>query len=178
MSRYRRAPSGTTFFFTVVAYRRRPILCKEPVISALRDAISRVRAQRPFFLDAFVLLPDHLHCIWTMPAEDSNFSVRWSLIKHHVSFACRHLSVDESTTQSRRKHRDAGIWQRRFWEHRIRDDADLQRHVDYVHINPVKHGLAQSACQWPYSTFHRYLKVGMYPVDWAGAPRQDALDFE
>jgi putative transposase len=178
MSRYRRAAGGTTYFFTVVTHRRRPILCIDPVMLALREAIARVRVARPFVVDAFVLLPDHLHCIWTLPDGDVDFSGRWSLIKHHVSYACGQVLSPAVTTESRRKHRDAGIWQRRFWEHRIRDDADLERHVDYIHFNPVKHGLSGSVADWPYSTFHRYVKAGVYASDWAGAAGQDGLDFE
>jgi putative transposase len=174
MSRYRRAVGGNTFFFTVVTHRRRPILCEAPVIDALREAISHVRSSRPFVIDGFVLLPDHLHCVWTLPDEDVDFSIRWSLIKHHVSFACRGLYVDGSSTPSRRKHRDGGIWQRRFWEHRIRDDLDFQRHLDYVHFNPVKHGLVECVGRWPYSTFHRYVAAGLYAEDWAGDMKQSA----
>jgi putative transposase len=154
------------------------MLCNEPVISALREAISRVRLSRPFFIDALVLLPDHLHCVWTLPEDDANFSVRWSLIKHDVSFACRDMYGDAPMTASRRKHRDGGFWQRRFWEHCIRDDADYWRHVDYIHLNPVKHGLVECVVQWPYSTFHRYVRDGMCPADWAGAAGQQVLDFE
>jgi putative transposase len=178
MSRYRRSTGGTTFFFTVVTHKRRAILCNEPVISVLRDAISRVRQTRPFVIDALVLLPDHLHCVWTLPSGDADFSIRWSLIKHHVSYVCGNRYVEAAPTPSRRKHRDGGVWQRRFWEHRIRDDADLQRHVDYIHFNPVKHGLTRQASQWRYSSFHRYVTEGLYPSDWGGVAGHEDLDFE
>jgi putative transposase len=178
MSRFRRAPSGSTFFFTVISHRRRPILCDPPIRAALRNAIGTVRASRPFAIDGFVLLPDHLHCVWTLPDGDSDFSGRWSQIKHHVSFACRDAYKDVAVTLSRQKHGDASIWQRRFWEHMIRSDIDLERHLDYIHFNPVRHGYAKAAAEWPYSTFSRYVREGVYPADWGGAPYLGNLDFE
>jgi putative transposase len=178
MSRFRRASFGSTFFFTVIAHRRRPILCDEPIRTALRDAIQAVRTERPFIIDGWILLPDHLHCIWTLPDGDSDYSIRWSLIKHHVSYACRELYGNGAVTRSRRKHRVAPIWQRRFWEHTIRSDIDFERHMDYIHFNPVRHGHAAYAGEWPYSTFRRCVKEGMYPEDWGGAPYLQNLDFE
>jgi putative transposase len=178
MSRFRRAASGSTYFFTVVSHRRRPFFGTALVRATLRAAIGRVRDLRPFAVDAWVLLPDHLHCIWTLPDGDHDFSMRWSLIKHHVSFACGQAFDGGAASASRRKHRDANVWQRRFWEHQIRDEIDLERHMDYIHFNPVKHGLVTSAAQWPYSTFHRYVKAGVYPVDWGGVPYLADLDFE
>jgi putative transposase len=178
MSRFRRAASGSTYFFTVVSHRRRPIFGTALVRATLRAAIGRVRDLRPFAVDAWVLLPDHLHCIWTLPDGDHDFPTRWSLIKHHVSFACGQAFAGGAVSASRRKHRDANVWQRRFWEHQIRDEIDLERHMNYIHFNPVKHGLVTSAAQWPYSTFHRYVKAGVYPVDWGGVPYLADLDFE
>ena len=170
MSRYRRAnTAGGTYFFTVVAYRRQPILCDEVIRNALRTAIETVRTSRPFVIDAWVLLPDHLHCVWTLPGGDADFSTRWMIIKRAVSLACREdYHHADWMTASKRKHRESTIWQRRFWEHQIRDDLDLQRHVDYIHFNPVKHGHVQHAVDWPYSTFHRYVRDGVYAQDWAG----------
>jgi putative transposase len=178
MSRFRRAATGSTFFFTVVSHRRQPILCTEPIRSTLRHATERVRDLHPFAIDAWVLLPDHLHCIWTLPDGDHDFSTRWSQIKHHVSFVCGQACAGGAVSASRRKHRDANVWQRRFWEHQIRDDIDLERHMNYIHFNPVKHGLVASAAEWPYSTFHRYVKAGVYPLDWGGVSYLADLDFE
>lgn len=171
MSRYRRATAaGSSYFFTVVAYRRQPILCDEAIRNALRAAIETVRTSRPFVIDAWVLLPDHLHCVWTLPDGDADFSTRWMKIKHAVSLDCRedHRRA-ELMTASKSRHRESTIWQRRFWEHQIRTENDFARHVDYIHFNPVKHGHAQYAIDWTFSTFHRYVRDGVYARDWAGA---------
>ena len=178
MSRYRRAiTAGGTFFFTVVAYRRQPILCDEAIRTALREAVLSVRRSKPFAIDAWVLLPDHLHCVWTLPADDDDFSGRWSLIKSAVSRAAgAQYRRAEWQNASKLKHREATIWQRRFWEHCIREENDLQRHVDYLHFNPVKHGLVSRVSDWPHSTFHRFVAEGKYPIDWAGST--DGVDVD
>ncbi|PPD03048.1 MAG: transposase [Methylobacter sp.] len=152
-----------------MTFRRQPILCDEAVRVALREAISSVREQKPFTIDAWVLLPDHLHCIWTLPEGDADFSSRWGLIKRQVSIQCReHYRRDDWLNASKRKHRESTLWQRRFWEHQIRDESDFNRHADYLHYNPVKHGYCQQVADWPYSTFHRYVAEGVYPFNWAG----------
>ncbi len=178
MSRYRRAiTAGGTFFVTVVAYRRQPILCDAAIHNALRKAMVSVRRSKPFTIDAWVLLPDHLHCVWTLPLDDDDFSGRWSLIKSAVSRAVgAQYRREEWLNGSKLKHREATIWQRRFWEHCIRDESDLQRHVDYLHFNPVKHGLVSRVADWPHSTFHRFLAKGRYPLDWAGSA--DGVDVD
>jgi putative transposase len=140
---------GGTYFFTLASMNRSPVLANEDVRRALRNAIESTCTRWPFTVDAWVLLPDHLHCLWTLPEDDADFSKRWSTIKR-------------LTTQALGK----AVWQARFWEHLIRDEADFQRHFDYIHWNPVKHGLAQRALDWPYSTFHRHLKRGIYTADW------------
>jgi putative transposase len=179
MTRYRRANAGSTFFFTVVSYHRRPILCDDTVRAALRQAIVDVRAVRPFSIDGWVLLPDHLHCVWTLPDGDCDYSTRWAQIKRSVSRACgASFRGRYRLRESARKHRDAMIWQRRFWEHRIRDELDMERHLDYIHFNPVRHGHVQGPRDWPYSTFHRYVRAGAYPVDWGGGEYLDDLEFE
>ena len=170
MSRYRRSTTtGATFFFTVVTYRRQRILTDEVVRRALRDAIVRVRERYPFTVDAWVLLPDHLHCLWTLPSGDADFGVRWNWIKRTVTraVAASYERADWRNT-SRIARRESTIWQRRFWEHQIRNDADYTAHMDYVHFNPVKHGLVDRVADWPHSTFHRLVKAGVYPADWAG----------
>ncbi len=170
MSRYRRLSlAGGTYFFTVVMYRRQTILCDDMMRSALRAAIESVRRTRPFTIDAWVLLPDHLHCIWTLPEGDADFSTRWMMIKRKVSFTCatNYLRKD-LLTASKQKHRESTLWQRRFWEHQIRDDDDFARHMDYLHFNPVKHGLVANVKEWPYSSFHRLVEQGRYSANWGG----------
>ena len=134
MSRYRRVIiPGATYFFTVVSYRRRPILCDASVRAALRDALHTVHARHPFTIDAWVLLPDHLHCIWTLPPDDGDFSGRWGIIKRLVSLACAGDYYREDwMTASKIKHRESTFWQRRYWEHCIRNDADFSHHIDYT----------------------------------------------
>lgn len=135
-------------------------------IDLLREAFVTVRARYPFRLDAVVVLPEHLHCLMTLPPGDADFSTRWNLIKGHFS---RALDKGEPVSASRRKRRERGIWQRRFWEHLIRDETDFNRHVDYIHWNPVKHGWVARVEDWPYSSFHDYQRQGVYPPGWAGA---------
>ena len=175
MSNYRRANiRGGTYFFTVNTLYRMPILTEAPVRAALRDAIAQTRLSHPFTIGAWVLMPDHLHCIWTLPPGDADFSVRWSMIKRLVSQRCEAEYGVADLSPSRTKRKETGIWQRRFWEHQIRDDDDFARHVDYIHWNPVKHGRVAQAIDWPYSTFHRYVSGGVYLADWG---LSDATEF-
>jgi putative transposase len=179
MSQYRRARTGSTYFFTLVSYERRPILCDEPIRKLLRLAAQNVRARRPFAIDAWVLMPDHLHCVWTLPQGDTDYSTRWAQIKRTVSRFCDpDMHVPRPTTESRRKHRDSVIWQRRFYEHQIVDERDFARHVDYVHFNPVRHGCVASAAAWPFSTFHRYVRAGILSADWGGSMQAAEMDLE
>ena len=142
---------------------------------ALRKAVQEVRIKHPFTVNAWVLLPEHLHCIWTLPEGDQDYSLRWSLIKAGFSRETTRLRHgQESIGESRRKHREKSLWQRRFWEHRIRDEQDYQSHFDTVHFNPLRHGLVARVQDWPFSTFHAYVKLGIYPEDWGG--RAQALE--
>ena len=152
MTHYRRArvPGGTYFFTVALADRSQTLLVDH--VNALRRAMRDVRAAHPFEVDAIVVLPDHLHTIWTLPLDDDDYSVRWALLK--ASFS-RTLPRDETRSKSRRCKRERGIWQRRFWEHVIRDEADLLSHIDYIHNNPVKHGYVEDALTWPYSSARR-----------------------
>src|SRR4030067_3865110 len=136
MSRYPRATAaGSSYFFTVVAYRRQQILCSEAIRSALRATIKTVRVARPFVIDAWVLLPDYLHCVWTLPDNDADFSTRWMMIKRAVSLACREDYRRAGwVTASKLKHRESTIWQRRFWEHQIRNENDFYLHVYYIYL--------------------------------------------
>ncbi|MBI4696065.1 MAG: transposase [Gammaproteobacteria bacterium] len=161
--RYRRSvfPGGTYFFTVNLADRRLDTLIRH--IGNLREAVRKVKANHPFDIVALVVLPDHLHSVWRLPPDDADYPVRWSLIKSCFS---RALASGEPIADSRNAKRERGVWQRRYWEHQIRDDADLERHVDYIHFNPVKHGYSQRPSEWPYSTFHRYVARGVLPDDW------------
>jgi len=169
MSYYRRAKdAGGTYFFTVVSYRRQPILCDTSIRDALREGIEKTRRRYPFEIDAWVLLPDHRHCLWTLPEGDADFSKRWAKIKRHVSLVCGdRYKHDDWLSGSVKKRRESTLWQRRFWEHQIRDQDDFNHHVDYIHHNPVKHGVCERPIQWPYSTLPRYVREGKCPLDWA-----------
>ncbi|HLQ85883.1 MAG TPA: transposase [Salinisphaeraceae bacterium] len=163
MAHYRRyRHAGGCYFFTVVLANRRNRLLTDN-IKGLRRAFHEVKQAHPFTIEAIVVLPDHLHCIWTLPANDSDFSTRWRQIKSAFS---RQVPKVERRSASRMKKGERGIWQRRFWEHAIRDDLDYRRHVDYIHYNPVKHGHVRRVGDWPYSSFHRFVRMGIYPDDW------------
>jgi putative transposase len=168
MSNYRRAlQPGGRFFFTVVTFERRPLLTSPRARPLVREAIAETCRERPFEAVAQVLLPDHLHAIWTLPHGDDDFSTRWRLIKTRVTQSLRGAGMDVTNPRpSRQRRHQHAVWQPRFWEHVIRDEEDLQRHVDYIHWNPVKHGLVARVRDWPWSTFHRYVREGVYPVDW------------
>ncbi len=169
MRRYIRAPQlgGASYFFTLTLAQRRgnDLLIRH--IDALRQAFAAVRHRHPFTIEAIVILPDHLHALWRMPEHDADFSLRWRLIKARFS---RQLPPGEQISHSRAAKGERGIWQRRYWEHQIRDEQDWGRHVDYIHYNPVKHGLVTRPTDWPYSSLHRFVRQGRIPADWgAGA---------
>ena len=179
MSDYHRAHlEGGTFFFTVVTYARWPIFKSPAATGLLQKSFHYVVAKRPFRVEALVILPDHLHCIWTLPAGDGDFSVRWRLLKTYFS---RHYSgsvaaADSSSSMAAKK--EAGIWQRRFWEHTIRDQEDLNRHCDYIHNNPVKHGLVRSPGEWKDSSFGRFVAKGMYSPDWGEDVKKELIEMD
>jgi putative transposase len=173
MSEYRRyyVPGGT-YFFTVVTYQRRPILIDTPARACLREALASVRDRWPFTIVAMVLLPNHLHAVWTLPFSDANYSTRWRLIKERFTrHFLDHVGAAEGPTPSpsRSRRQEQNVWQRRFWEHVCRDEDDLKRCVDYVHWNPKKHGFVRQVGQWRWSTFHRYVRRGEYDSDWGGS---------
>ena len=164
MAHYTRAyVPGGTFFFTVALLERRQTWLTTH-IADLRESIRVVRAARPFRIDAIVVLPDHLHCLWTLPPDDPDFSTRCRLIKSRF---VRCIPTGERLSARRAQVGEQGIWQRRFWEHSVRDETDFSRHMDYIHYNPVKHGHAKRVADWPHSRFHHYVKQGVYPLDWA-----------
>jgi putative transposase len=178
MSNYRRLRvPGATYFFTVKVWNRRRVNLTWPEFRpALREGIQQTRLTLPFTIDAWVLLPDHLHCLWTLPPNDTNYSARWAIIKRYVSQHCG-TQAGSFLSPSRKRRRESGIWQRRFWEHVIRDDHDFEKHFDYTHWNPVKHGYVTRVRDWPYSTFHRYVNAGIYPLDWGGVPNLEEAEF-
>ena len=169
MPDFRRAfQPGGTFFFTVVTEGRAGILCDDLARSILRTAIDECRKTRPFRLDAMVLLPDHTHTMWTLPADDTDYATRWAAIK--AKFTHDWLAAggaEQRRTGSRVHERRRGVWQRRFWEHLIRDDDDYARHLDYIHYNAVKHGYSTCPHAWPYSTFEKWVKKAVYEPTWS-----------
>lgn len=165
MSHYRRARvPGATYFFTVNLLNRRSDLLVRH-IDLLRETVRATRSRYPFYIDAWVVLPDHMHCVWTLPDGDVDFALRWKVIK--FAFA-RRLPKTEVLTATQRSRGERGIWQRRYWEHLIQDERDYQNHVDYVHRNPLKHELVKRVVDWRYSSFHRAVAFGVYPADWCG----------
>jgi putative transposase len=170
MPDYRRArvPGGTYFFTVNLQDRRQDTLVRH--IDLLRTAVRETRQIRPFYIDAWVVLPDHLHCIWTLPPGYDDFPNRWKAIK--IRFV-RGIPWGERRSAVHVSHGERGIWQRRYWEHLIRDDGDYARHMDYLHYNPVKHGHTRVVSDWPYSSFHRCVRAGLYLPNWGG--RDEAL---
>ena len=166
MTAYRRDRTpGACWFFTLnLANRQQSLLIEN--IDLLRSSFRRCMQRHPRQIDAIVILPDHLHALCTLPPDDSDFALRWRLIKTGFSRALPH---GERISASRINKGERGIWQRRYWEHRIRDSADFNQHVDYIHHNPLKHGHVQCLADWPWSSFHRYVRAGIFPADWAGA---------
>jgi len=160
------APGGT-YFFTAVSYGRRPFLTSDAARRCLRNAIRETRARWPFNVIAVVLLPDHWHTVWSLPAEDDNFSLRMQKVKE--GFTKAYVKIARSADEvaiARPERGQRTVWQPRFWEHTVRDEADLKRCVDYVHWNPAKHGFVRRVADYPWSSFHRYVKMGEYAGDW------------
>ena len=169
MVRYRRHfIAGGTFFFTVTLADRSSRALVDH-IEALRAAVTQIRAAHPFTIDAIVVLPDHFHLVMTLPERDADYPNRLSLIKRRFTDAV----LKSGTPVTRRHNGELALWQRRFWEHTIRDHSDFERHVAYVHFNPVKHGLVARVRDWPHSSFHRYVRRGLLPQDWGGDFAQD-----
>ena len=163
MADYRRVYSkGGCYFFTNVTANRKPILIKN--IQLVREAFQYARSRHPFIIDAAVILPDHMHCIWSLPENDDDYSKRWMLLKSYFSLHYPNKS-------------NRNIWQRRFWEHMVRDVNDYNRHLDYIHYNPVKHGYVERAGDWEYSSFHKFVRKGLYGENWS-EPIDKNMDFE
>lgn len=177
MSRYLRprVPGASVFFTVALAHRGSDLLVRE--VGRLREAVAATRRERPFAIDAWVVMPDHLHCVWTLPEGDAEYSVRWGAIKARFTRSLRRVGFHPTDPRSavgwnptlrsasKQAKGDAGLWQRRFWEHHIRDEADYAAHVRYCHMNPVKHGFVERPEDWPYSSIHREIALGR----WQGA---------
>jgi putative transposase len=162
---YRRfRQQGGSYFFTVVTYQRQRILTHQDNIYRLRTAFKREVAKYPFTIEAIVILPDHLHCLWTLPPGDDDYSSRWGRIKRYFSTGC--VNAGKEISPSRLKKREKAIWQRRFWEHTILNEIDWQRHMDYIHYNQVKHGHVSAPIVWPHSSFKRCVQKGWYSEQW------------
>jgi putative transposase len=174
MPEYRRnrVPGGTFFFTVNLLDRRANLLVRH--VDVLRKAVRQTRLRAPFRIDAWVVLPDHMHCLWTpafrrgrlLPDGDADFPGRWRAIK--IAFS-KSLPIGEPRSSVMTSRGECGIWQRRYWEYTIRDDQDLATHMDYTHFNPVKHGLVEHPADWPHSSFHRCVAGGLYPVSWRAA---------
>ncbi len=165
MRTYIRAKSkGGLYFFTVNLAERNNNDLLVANVEILRTAFRLTKQSHPFIIEACVILPEHLHCIWRLPEGDNDFSKRWRLIKTHFS---KNIPTKEHISNSRKRKKERGIWQRRFWEHLIKDEKDFQNHLDYIHYNPVKHGYVQQAIDWPYSSFHLWIEREVYSRDWA-----------
>lgn len=170
MPNYRRwMIPGETFFFTVVTFKRRKIFVSQRVATILGQAFRTVRRDAPFRTIAMVVLPEHLHCIWSLPPGDADFSTRWKRIKREFTVQYRREidpDPDAGVSPHRRARGERGVWQRRFWEHVVEDQHELEILCDYIHYNPVKHGHASSPAEWPWSTFEKFVAGGDYPPDW------------
>ena len=172
--RYRRATNkGGSYFFTVnLADRNETLLVDH--LNILRQVINQVKKRHPFKLDAMVVLPDHLHAVITMPENDNNYPMRWRLIKAGFS---RQIPGQERISESRKRKGERGIWQRRYWEHLIRSDIDYEKHIDYIHYNPVKHKYVSQATQWPFSTIHKYIEKRVLNSNWGCSGLPDGIDY-
>ena len=168
----RKRLAGGSYFFTVTLHDRQNRTLTDE-IDLLRTAFRETQHHRPFVINAIVILPEHLHSVWTLPPDDADYSGRWRSIKSRFTRALR----NKGRPLPRHANGEYALWQRRFWEHTLRNEQDLERHVNYIHYNPVKHGYVPTAAAWPYSSFHRYVKQGLLPEDWAGGIEVKAGEF-
>jgi len=164
---------GGSYFFTLVTEKRQNLFDDKNNVEILRQAFRKVKEKRPFEIDAIVIMPDHLHSIWTLPLDDADYSTRWRLIKTWFSKHCS-TDVRVTTNKARQNKNQQALWQHRFWEHTLMNETDFTRHVEYIHYNPVKHGYVRTPGEWRHSSFHRYVRAGIYPADWGAGN----MDFE
>ena len=168
MPQYRRVyiPGGT-FFLTVVTYKRQPLFAEPANVAMLRSAVATVKSEMPFQIIGAVVLPDHLHFLWTLPPSDTNYSKRLGRIKVAFTHSLRgKRSLPKNLPRSRQLRRESDVWQRRFWERTVWSEEDFQRYIEYIHYNPVKHGLVSCPHLWQYSSFHSWVRQGVYADDW------------
>ncbi|MGI9457870.1 MAG: REP-associated tyrosine transposase [Aeoliella sp.] len=180
MSEYRRwyVPGGIGFF-TLVTYGRRPLFAADKARQLLGNAIRMIRDELPFETIALVLLPDHLHAIWKLPSGDEDFSTRWKRIKREFTVDWLSSGGSEAETTPVQKRRgNRGVWQKRFYEHQIESEEDLEQTCDYIHYNPVKHGYVEAPADWPHSTYHRFVKSGQYELSWGRSHHEIELGFD
>jgi putative transposase len=179
MSDYRRyRVEGGTYFFTLVAHSRAPLFANQDARRILGDKLRACQREWPFEITAIVLMPEHLHAIWSLPPGDSDYSTRWAWIKKEFTKEWLASGGQEQLVSEARKQRaDRGVWQPRFWEHAIDDEQDLDRHFDYIHYNAVKHGHVQCPADWPHSSFHRWAEHGVYERHW-GCTSRSPLSFD
>lgn len=182
MSDYRRYfVAGGTYFFTIVTYQRRSLFADSQNVQRLRAALSTIKVEMPFDINAAVVLPDHVHFLWTLPPGDKNYSKRLGRMKVEFTRSLRGAGALPLTVSvSRKKHHESDVWQRRFWEHTIEDEHDFDRHFDYIHYNPVKHGLAKCPHEWEATSFHYWVKKGVCDRHWGcncGERRCPVMDF-
>jgi len=176
MPNYRRIwMPGGTYFFTVNLSDRGQNDLLVRYIDELRSVVQEVKLIHPFTIHGWVVLPDHMHCLLSLPEDDVDFPLRWRLIKAAFSKLIPHKEI---LSLSRQKRGERGIWQRRYWEHLIRDEQDFNAHMDYIHINPLKHGLVDRVVDWPFSTFHRLVENGIYSPDWGGSALAESLEYQ
>jgi len=167
--RYRRTDiPGASYFFTLVTEQRQNLFIHDENIELLRESFRQIKQKRPFIIEAAVIMPDHLHCIWTLPDNDADYSTRWRLIKAWFTKHCDQ-KYKLPRNNARMKKQQQAIWQHRYWEYCLKDEEDFERHVDYIHYNPVKHHYVESPPQWKHSSIHRYIKEDILPRDWAGS---------
>lgn len=180
MPNFRRAiVAGGTYFFTVVTHSRQPIFADAVAQRQLGESFRECIARWPFSVDAIVLLPDHLHAIWSLPQGDADFAKRWAWIKKEFTKAFLDSGGRPAQVSSARKRRgDCGVWQPRFWEHAIADEHDFDRHFDYIHYNPVKHKLVSAPREWILSSFHRWVKRGVYEPNWGSSKVLSFVDLD
>ncbi|GMR08466.1 MAG: transposase [Gammaproteobacteria bacterium] len=157
---------GSCYFFTVVTKNRENILTTPKSIEILRKSFSSIKRDRPFIINAIVVLPDHLHCIWTLPKDDSDFSNRWKIIKGNYTRSINRIAG---------RNNARSVWQPRFWEHRIRDENDYLNHVNYIHFNPVKHQYVENPADWLFSSFHAFVKEGYYEIGWGNSISNEVM---
>ncbi len=160
---------GASYFFTLVTFLRNPLFDQPEKVAHLRRAFSEEMARRLFYIDAIVIMPDHIHAIWTLPFNDADYSIRWRNIKRSFTLAIPQDQRPKVFGSRQYKHEQA-IWQRRFWEHRLRDEKDFNQHINYIHYNPVKHGKVSRPADWKYSSIHRYIRHKIISPDWGNSP--------